>query len=78
MVLILPLGMVNEDDYAADLLLSAFEYSVEERLFLRITLRGNNSVCERRCFARRFCRFGEIKSIGGLTFVAGEINYVGD
>ena len=44
LVLLLPLGIVNGDDYAADLLLSVCEYFVGERLCLRITLRGNNSV----------------------------------
>ena len=43
MVLLLPLGIVNEDDYAGDFLL-IYGYSAGERLSLRITLWGNNSV----------------------------------
>ena len=43
MVLLLPLGMTNGDDYAGDLLL-VYGYSVGERLCLRITLRGNDFV----------------------------------
>ena len=43
-VLLLSLGMVNRDDYTVDLLISACEYYAGERLGLRITLRGNNSV----------------------------------
>ena len=42
---LLLLGMVNKDDYARDVPL-VFGYSAEERLYLRTTLRENNSVRE--------------------------------
>ena len=40
MVLLLPLGMVNGNDYDGDLLLVVYGYFVGERLCLRITLWG--------------------------------------
>ena len=42
MVFLFPLGMVNENDYAGDLLL-VYGDSVGDILYLRITLQGNNS-----------------------------------
>ena len=42
---LLMLGMVNKDDYAGDLPL-VYGYSAEGILYLRTTLRENNSVGE--------------------------------
>ena len=42
---LLMLGIVNKDDYAGDFPL-VYEYSAEERPYLRTTLRENNSVRE--------------------------------
>ena len=64
MVLLLPLGMANGDDYAGDSLL-VYGYSTGERLCLRITLRGNNSVARGDALREDFADLGKINSTGG-------------